>query len=69
MATITYCDRCRKKQKDRKGWAKISIFAESIVKTKGLKHLLTNFELCDTCAEQAVAVILKMLNKKVKKTI
>lgn len=65
MSTITYCDRCHKKQKTRKGWAKISIFAESFsTKIKGLKDLLTNFELCDICAKRAVCVILKTLNKK-----
>jgi len=63
MATITYCDKCKKQKEDGNDWGRLSLDNAQYI--KGLeKSLWHNLVFCSDCTKKIFPKILKILNTK-----
>lgn len=64
MSTITYCDKCNKKQGSASGgWISLSLNNVNL-ESQGLDNYYNNFKFCPSCVKVVVPNIIKLLKKK-----
>ncbi len=64
MSTITYCDKCKKKQgSTREGWISLTLNNVNL-ESQGLDNYYNNFNFCPTCAKILLPKIVSILKKK-----
>lgn len=64
MSTITYCDKCNKKQGSAsEGWISLSLNNVNL-EPQGLDNYYNNFKFCPSCGKVVVPKIIKLLKNK-----
>ena len=64
MATITYCDKCKKEKTLEKSreWSRVSLRTVATNKLPGIESFYADFEFCPDCGKILLPKILNIIN-------